>query len=378
MRASPPVSRFALPIATAVAVALAVALAIRAVWRAPLNVDEELTRRVATEPFGAIFHIVSSERGGGPVHFWLEHFTLQWPGGLGGLRGPSLLFFALTLPAIALIARELAGSFAAVGGGAADGGRPARDLLLDLRAPARAAPALLEWGTVLGLRAARSGRHRDWIAAGAVLGASVFVHPTAPVYSLTAFAAVLLYTPRPARVVVREAWPGAVALAVTFVPYYVKTLGVLERALRHRSRREAGPDVHRPPGLAATRSTPLAPVPHLLNWFTAAALVGLVALVADARLARRRRARADDRAPIVFFSVVPANGLSALFFDRYMLPALPSFLILVAVACAAIAARAGRARSLVLGLLLVGPDDARRAIVLARQRQLEQPRARAR
>src|SRR5581483_11849817 len=99
--------------ATALAVLLGGLLAVRAIWWAPLNVDEELTRRVGTEPFGAIFHIVSSERGGGPLHFWLEHFALQWPGGLVGLRGPSLIFFLAALPAVALVARELGGEGAA-------------------------------------------------------------------------------------------------------------------------------------------------------------------------------------------------------------------------------------------------------------------------
>ena len=61
MRPAASLKRFVLPAATLVAVGLAVALAIRAVWLAPLNVDEELTRRVATEPFGSIFHIVSSD-----------------------------------------------------------------------------------------------------------------------------------------------------------------------------------------------------------------------------------------------------------------------------------------------------------------------------
>src|SRR5437867_3169707 len=104
MRSAAELKRLALPAATLAGIGLAAGLAIRALWRAPLNVDEELTRRVATGPFGSIFDIVSSKRGGGPVHFWLEHLTLQWPSGLPGLRGPSMLFFALTLPAIALIA----------------------------------------------------------------------------------------------------------------------------------------------------------------------------------------------------------------------------------------------------------------------------------
>ena len=55
--------------------------------------------------------------------------------------------------------------------------------------------------------------------------------------------------------------------------------------------------------------------------------------------------------PVLFFTYVPANGLSALFFDRYMLPALPAFLILVAVAIATVSNWAGRARLLVFGIL---------------------------
>ena len=95
-----PAARFVLVVTTAAAAALAAALAVRAVWWAPLNVDEELTRRIASEPLGTIFHVVSTQRGGGPLHFWLEHFTLRWPGGLVGLRVPSLLFLIAALPAV--------------------------------------------------------------------------------------------------------------------------------------------------------------------------------------------------------------------------------------------------------------------------------------
>ena len=87
--------------------------------------------------------------------------------------------------------------------------------------------AWLMWSTVLVLKAADDGSRRLWIAGGAALGLSVFVHPTAPLYALTAFAAALVFAPRAPRAVVREAWPGAVALLVTFVPYYVRTLHVL-------------------------------------------------------------------------------------------------------------------------------------------------------
>ena len=367
MRSTVELKRFALPAATLVAVALAAALAIRAVWWAPLNVDEELTRRVATEPFGSIFHIVSSKRGGGPVHFWLEHLTLQWPGGLVGLRGPSMVFFAATLPAIALIALELAGAFAAVAAVLLTAVAPLAISYSTFGRPHALMLLLVEWGTWLGLRAARRGARRDWILAGAVLGSSVFVHPTAPVYSLTAFAAVLLYAPRPPRAVAREAWPGAVALAITFVPYYLKTLHVLSERYGIgsgvRGRTFSGRAVWKDAVNA------VAPVPHLLNWFTISALVGLVALL----VTRRRAAVVPVLAiglPVAFFTFVPTKGLSALFFDRYMLPALPSFLLLVAIGCATVAGWAGRARWLVLGILVAGLMTLETRVVLARQRQL--------
>src|SRR3569833_4119604 len=107
-------SRVAVATATAAAVALGTALSVRAVDAAPLNVDAELTRRIAGGRFGAIFSIVAPQRGGGPLHIWLVHLTLQWPGGLAGLRVPSLVFFLLALPAVALVANELAGWEAAV------------------------------------------------------------------------------------------------------------------------------------------------------------------------------------------------------------------------------------------------------------------------
>ena len=360
------------PLAAAViaAVAIAAALASRAVWWAPLNVDEELTRRVATSPFGSIFHIVSAERGGGPLHFWIEHFTLEWPGGLVGLRGPSMLFFALTLPAIALIARELAGTFAAVAAVLLTAVAPLAISYSTFGRPHALLLAFVEWGTWLGLRAGRRASRRDWILAGAVLGSSVFVHPTAPVYSLTAFAAVVLSTPRPPRAVAREAWPGLAALAVMFVPYYVKTLHVLSERYGIGSGTGGRTFSGRAVWMDALHA--LAPAPHLFNWFSAFALGGLLALVV------RRGWRAATvpvlaiGLPVAFFSFVPTKGLSALFFDRYMLPALPSFLLLVAVGCATVAGWAGRARFVVLAILLAGLITLETRVVLSRQRQLGQ------
>ena len=89
--------------ATLVAAGLVLTLALRAVFRSPLNVDEELTLRIAREAFGSIFGTVRG-RGGGPLHFWLEHVTTAWPGGLTGLRVPSIVFSLAALPAVALIA----------------------------------------------------------------------------------------------------------------------------------------------------------------------------------------------------------------------------------------------------------------------------------
>jgi mannosyltransferase len=368
VRSAVPLRRFALPAAVVLAVGLAAALASRAIRLAPLNVDEELTRRVATEPFGSIFHIVSSERGGGPLHFWIEHFTLQWPGGLVGLRGPSTLFFLLTLPAVALIARELAGSFAAVAAVLLTATAPLAISYSTFGRPHALLLAFIEWGTWVGLRAARSGSRRGWFLAGVILGSSVFVHPTAPVYSLTAFAGALVYAPRSPRAVAREAWPGLVALTVTFVPYYLKTLHVLSERYGVGSGARGRTFSGRSVWMDAVHA--VAPVPHLLNWFTAFALGGLLALV----LTRGWRAATVPvlaaGLPVLFFTLVPTKGLSALFFDRYMLPALPSFLLLVAVGCATVAGWAGRARWVVLAILLVGLMTLETRVVLARQRQL--------
>jgi hypothetical protein len=356
------------PAATVLAVVLGALLAVRSVWWAPLNVDEELTRRVASEPFRAIFHIVSSRRGGGPFHFWLEHFLLRWPGGLVALRGPSLLFFLAALPAVALIARELAGEAAA-----------AVAVLLTAVAPLAVSTATfgrphammlfwLEWGTWLGLRAVRRRGRLDWALAGAVLGSSVFIHPTAPVYSLTAFAAVVLYAPRRPRALVREAWPGAVALVVTFLPYYATTLHVLSERYGIgggvRGRTFSGRAVWHD-ALQA-----LAPGRHYSWPALALALGGVVALLATRRARAALALAVLVVTPVVFFRVVPTKGLSALFFDRYMLPTLPAFLVLVAVACVTVARLAGRAGPLVVLVAAAALIVAEGRVVLARQHQL--------
>jgi hypothetical protein len=357
------------PVATAVAMVVAVGLAARAVYWAPLNVDEELTRRIATEPFGSIFHIVSTERGGGPLHFWLIHFTLRWPGGLIGLRVPSLVFFAASLPAVALIALELAGEWVAAAAVLLVSTAPLGISYSTFGRPHAMLLCWLTWGTWLGLRAARRGGRLDWILAGAVLGSSVFVHPTAPVYSLTAFAAVLVVVPKPPRAVVREAWPGAVALLVTFLPYYASTLHVLGDRYAIGSGAQSGRTfTGNPVWVDALHA--VAPIYHDLNWLTASALGGFAALAVTGRWRAAVALALLVVTPIVFFTVVPANGLSAIFFDRYMLPALPAFMLLVAVCLDTIAGWAGAARPIVLLLLVAGLMTIDIRIVTARQHQL--------
>ena len=188
--------------------------------------------------------------------------------------------------------------------------------------------AWLMWSTVLALRAAR---HAAIAGCGSRRaprsGSSVFVHPTAPLYAITAFGAVFVYA-RPARGARRG--PAPSRCVVTFVPYYVKTLHVLSDRYGVGSSGKAGAHVLRPAGVGGRAALPRAgrARPQLLH---------------GARARRRRRARAAAprggcsrfcaltvAAPVVFFSVVPTSGDSALFFDRYMIPATPAFLVLVA------------------------------------------------
>jgi Dolichyl-phosphate-mannose-protein mannosyltransferase len=340
-----------LPAATVGAIVEVVLLAHRAVFLAPLNVDEELTLRVSEFSLGHIFHIVSTERGGGPLHFWLEHVLLGWSHSLVALRVPSLVFFCLALPAVALIVRELVGTEAAAATVLLVGAAPIPESYATFGRPHAMLFAWLMWGTVAALRAAVTGSRRWWVAAGAGLGSSIFVHPTAPLYALVAFAGALLYARRQPRQLAREAWPGVLALGVTFLPYWVATLGVLgDRYGVSGGARHGRTFSGRPVWDDAVHF--LAPSRHLWNWFTLLALAGFLVLV----LQRRSRAALvlalTVVAPVVFFMYVPANGLAALFFDRYMIPAAPAFLALVAAGCAFVPARFALVRFLVLAGLV--------------------------
>ena len=116
----------------------------------------------------------------------------------------------------------------------------------------------------------------------------MFVHPTAPLYALTAFAGALVFAPRSPRLVAREAWPGAVALLLTFVPYYVRTLHVLGDRYGVGSGQARGRTFSgRPVWEDALHF--VAPGRHDLNYFTVLALIGVVALLVWRRAPERSR-----------------------------------------------------------------------------------------
>jgi hypothetical protein len=348
--------------ATLAAGGLVLTLGLRAVLRSPLNVDEELTLRIARGAFGSIFGIVRG-RGGGPFHFWLEHLTTAWPGGLTGLRVPSIVFMLLALPAVALIAEELAGRAEAAVTVLLLGSAPLAISYSSFGRPHTMLLAWIAWGMALALRAARRGDPRLWVVGGAVLGSSIFVHPTAPLYAITAFGTAVVYARRPL-----AAWPGALAFAVTLLPYY----SVTAHALSDRYGVGGGVRGRTFSGNAVWEDAVhfISPVPHVVNRFTVAAVLGLVVLLVTRRFRAAVVLAATVAAPVVFFSVVPTSGLSALFFDRYMLPALPFFLLLVAIACTAVARLAWRLRFVALAVVVAWFMSPGVHVVLSRQTQL--------
>ncbi len=312
-----------------------------------------MTLRVADFSFAHVFHIVSTKRGGGPLHFWLEQGLLGWWPGVAALRVPSLVFLCLALPAVALLARRFLGREAGAGVVLLVAASPIPVLYATFGRPHTLLFAWLMWSTLLALKAAEGGDRRLWVAAGALLGLTVFIHPTAPLYALTAFGAALAYAPHPPRTVLRQAWPGAVALLLGFAPYYVRTLHVLGDRYGVGSSASRGRTFSgRPVWEDALHF--VAPGRHDVNYFTVLAAIGVASLLVRRSYRTVLFCTLTVAAPVVFFSVVPANGDSALFFDRYMIPVTPAFLVLVAAGCLTIAGWAGALRLVVLALLVGG------------------------
>jgi Dolichyl-phosphate-mannose-protein mannosyltransferase len=331
----------------AVAAIAAVAASWSAMWNAPLNIDEEVTISVAEKSVTTIWNVVWGARGGGPLHFLLEHFALMWPGGLIALRLPSLVFFVLALPGIALLARELVAeeearltplllALAPLAVSYATFGRPHMLFL-----------ATFVWATWFAFRAGRLGGRRRWAIAGLLLASLAYIHPTAPLYAWIALAAAFLYAWPSSRRAWLEALPALAAFVAVSVPYYVHALGVLRsRYAVHegapRGRTYTGNSVQ----YDATHA--LAPFPAWL--FVTIAVIGFLALAW-----RRWRSAvilaAMVVAPVVFFMLVPASNPSARFFTRYMLPSEPAFSILLACGIVALA-RLARARIAIVLVLV--------------------------
>jgi len=267
---------------------------------------------------------------------------------------PSLVFSCLALPAVALIVRRLAGDdLPAAAVVVLTALSPIPVMYATFGRPHTLLFAWLMWATVLALAAADSRDRRLWVAAGAVLGLTVFVHPTAPLYALTAFGAAWLYAPGSVREKVRVAWPGAIALLVTFAPYYVKTLHVLSDRYGVGGSGQSGRTFSgRPVWEDALHF--VAPGQHDLNYFSVLAIAGAVVLLVRRSYRPLAFCLVTVAAPVVFFSVVPTSGDSALFFDRYMIPVTPAFLVLVAFGIFTIASWAGAWRVLVAVALVAG------------------------
>ena len=146
----------------------------------------------------------------------------------------------------------------------------------------------------------------------------------------------------------------AAALVVTFAPYYVKTLHVLSDryGVGANGGRSGRTFSGRPVWEDALRF--VAPGPHDVNYFTVLAAAGVVALLVRGAQRTLAFCVVTVAAPVVFFSVVPTSGDSALFFDRYMIPVTPAFLTVAVAGCLALARWAGRLRFLTLAILVAG------------------------
>jgi hypothetical protein len=320
--------------ALALALSVGAALALPAVRWEPLHLDEAITIDYATRSYASIVTDVFLDRGGAPVHFFIEHVTLAAPGGIEGLRLPSVVFFLLSLVLAALLARELAGEEAALLTPLLLAVAPLGVSLATFARMYSLFVAAVLGATLLAVLAGRSGKRGDWIVAGVVIGALVYVHPIAPLYCALAAGTGLILADRHPRALLRDAWPGALVALAVAAPY-AYALAVL------RSRYDVSLESGRL-RTTAGRSVPEEALHTLTPGGTLGAVVLLaLALVGLGWLAYRRPRAAVALAlwlavPIVFFTVVPS---STRFFGRYLAPAEPAFYILVAAGCVAIAGR---------------------------------------
>ena len=96
--------------------------------------------------------------------------TLAVPGGIEGLRLPSVVFFLLALVLAAFFARDLAGEGAALLTPLLLAVAPLGVSLATFARMYSLFVAAVLGATLLALLAARTGKRGDWIVAGAVIG----------------------------------------------------------------------------------------------------------------------------------------------------------------------------------------------------------------
>ncbi|MGH2994743.1 MAG: hypothetical protein ACRDON_03435 [Gaiellaceae bacterium] len=335
-----------------VAAALALLLSLPAVWWEPLHADEVVTLRFAPKGLGEIAHDVFRERGGAPLHFFVEHFSLDWLGGLEGLRLPSVLFFLAALPAAGLFAWRLLGGREALLLPVALALAPMAVTLATFGRMYALFLAATLWATVAAVFAAERGRLVPWALAGVAAGLLVYVHPVAPLYSALVLLTGGLHGEDSLRRLLRTAWTAPLALALVQLPYYVYALGVLT------DRYEVGLGA---PRAGTTRLAGRSIPEQSLHALGPDALAGGIAFAvlatAGAVLAWQRRPRAAAAlglwvlVPVGFFTLVPTG--STFFFSRYLLPALPAYLLLVLAGSLGLG-RFGRAGLLAGSLLTAG------------------------
>jgi hypothetical protein len=318
-----------------VAAALGIAAALPAVRWEPLHFDEAITLEYAVRPAAEIVEGVFVDRGGSLLYFFVEHATLSWPGGVEGLRLPNVVSFGLAIGAVWLLCRRL---FGPVEGALLAFALASAPLAVSLASFARMySPFLLLVlvAMLLSERAARVGGKGSWIAAGAATGLLVHVHPIAPLYMAAPLLAAWAVSGLDPRSFARAAWPAAAAAALVAAPY-AYALAVLA------ARYDVRPGGER---LATTagRSVPEEAVRALAPGGALGALAITIAAVAGAGWLARRHGRLAFllvvwvTTPILFFTVVPAE--SARFYGRYLLPALPAYLLLAVIGCLALGSR---------------------------------------
>ena len=329
-------------VAVAVSIPLALAVTLPAVWWQPLHEDETVTLDIAPRSFGYIVDLVFANKGGAPAHFFLEHLFLAWPGGVEGLRLPSLAFFLLALPAAGLVGVRIAGR---VPGLLLVPALALAPLAVNLATFGRMYGMFLAatlWAFLLALVAAEDGRPVLWALAGAALGTLVYVHPVAPLYIGVALLAALVHAGESLRGLIRTAWPAPLALLAVGLPFYLYSLPTLRDrygVYRGQPRLDTGQG----------ESVPRASLEGLMPGGTAATIAfTLLGVVGIAWLARARPRSAVIVGlwlvvPITYFALIPVGNTR--FFDRYLLPALPLALLAVLTGAVSLARsrRLGRA-----------------------------------